>query len=290
MSTPAAASRRFELGPMRFDSGSGELAGPSGVHRIAPQPASLLALLAARPGEVVTRDEIREHLWPGGKVEFEQGIAFALREVRKAVEAAGGDPAIIETIPKRGFRLLVGSSAAAPAASSSTGAPTPAPPPASVPAYRQLLHLTALVPALVVIALVSILVPSTGSLRAVAVFPHEVEAPGQAGLASTLGIELTTALTRELEGRLGVVGPTGTAGLGGPDDTDGARDALGACLVVSGGIRAVGPDSIVVFTQIVRTSDRVHVWARLDTVALAVAAEGVVPGVVAGVEEAAGGC
>jgi len=59
--------------------------------------------------------------------------------------------------------------------------------------------------------------------------------------------------------------------------------------VVSGGIRALGTDSVVVFTQIVRTLDRVHAWAEQDTVSL-VAAAAFVPQVVEGVESAAIAC
>jgi len=105
---------RVAVGDLGFDPGSGELTGPAGVRRIPPQPASLLALLAVRQGEVVTRDHIRQRLWPGGKVEFEQGIAFAVREVRKAIESVGGDPAMIETVPKRGFRLITTTSSPEP--------------------------------------------------------------------------------------------------------------------------------------------------------------------------------
>jgi hypothetical protein len=77
--------------------------------------------------------------------------------------------------------------------------------------------------------------------------------------------------------------------LSGPNDTEGARASLGACLIVSGGIRAVTPDTVVVFTQVVRTLDRVHAWASLDTVPVAAAGR-VVAGVVRGVEGAADAC
>jgi len=265
------------LGPIRFDPASGELAGPAGVERIAPQPASLLALLASRPGEVVGRDEIREHLWPGGKVEFEQGIAFAVREVRRAIESVGGDPAVLETIPKRGLRLTVTSAAPADPSGPSRSTPTRAFIPWAAAAV------------LLVIAVGFALARDSGRPAVVVVFAHATEEAAHATLARDIAFELTTALTREFAGQLGIVGPMGTAGLAGPDDTDGARSSLGACLVVSGGIRAVGTDSVVVFTQIVRTADRVHAWARLDTVAVATASS-VVPGVMEGVEESATAC
>jgi DNA-binding winged helix-turn-helix (wHTH) protein/TolB-like protein len=265
------------FGALRFDPASGELTGPAGVERIAPQPASLLALLASRPGAVVGRDEIREHLWPGGKVEFEQGIAFAVREVRRAIESVGGDPAVLETIPKRGFRLIVTSAVPAHPSRPARRMPT-----------RRLVALVAAV-VVVVVAFASALARDPGRPAVVVVFEHATEDPAYATLARDVGFELTAALTRAFAGRLGIIGPMGTASLAGPDDTDGARASLGACLVVSGGLRAVGPDSVVVFTQVVRTLDRVHAWARQDTVAVTAAAT-VVPGVVGGVEESASAC
>jgi DNA-binding winged helix-turn-helix (wHTH) protein/TolB-like protein len=278
MSTPSSTSRRLAVGALAFDPASGELTGPAGVERIAPQPASLLALLASRPGELVTREEIREHLWPGGKVEFEQGIGFAVREIRRAIGSAGGDASLVETIPKRGFRLA----AASPLATDRSR------PPSMTPPGRRLIGLAAL-GVVVVIALGFALTRGPAVSPVVVVFQHDTEDEDHAALARAVGFELTTALTRAFGDRLGVVGPTGSATLAGPDDTGGARASLGACLVVSGGMRPLGADSVVVFTQVVRTLDRVHAWAEQDTVSLAAAAA-FVPRVVEGVESSAIAC
>ncbi|MEX2049453.1 MAG: winged helix-turn-helix domain-containing protein [Gemmatimonadota bacterium] len=291
---PAHGSGRLSIGVLSFDPESGDLAGPAGIERIAPQPASLLALVASRGGEVVSRDEIRDHLWPGGKVEFEQGIAFAVREVRKAMEAAGGDPTLLETIPKRGLRLA-SSSLRLPVTGSATG-PSPASfesqagSPRRVDSPRVLLLPLAAVVIVAAIGLgVALTREPTFEVPSVVVFVHDTEGVAHAELAQAVGFELTTALSRAFAGRLGVVGPTGSSTLAGPDDTGGARASLGACLVVSGGIRAVGADSVVIFTQVVRTRDRVHTWAGLDTVPTSMAA-GVVARVVAGVEQSAASC
>ena len=315
MSTRSDGSGRLFVGPLAFDPDSGELTGPAGVQRVAPQPGALFTLLASRPGEVVTRDEVREHLWPGGKVEFEQGIAFAIREVRKAIEAAGGDPASLETIPKRGFRLRVGGAGIptqpaeppvpGPTDPADTIVPAPSdrpdrfeprgeaqtPRPARAETWRALVRplvIVGIVGAIGLAALIRGAPPP--SLPAVALFVHDTEADAHAQLARAIGFELTTALTWAFEGQLSVVGPTGTATLSGPNDTEGARAALGACLVVSGGVRAVSADTVVVFTQVVRTLDRAHAWAAQDTVPLEVGAARVVPRVVEGVRLAAAAC
>jgi DNA-binding winged helix-turn-helix (wHTH) protein/TolB-like protein len=298
MSGSVHGSGRLSIGVLSFDPESGDLAGPAGIERIAPQPASLLALLAARMGEVVSRNEIRDHLWPGGKVEFEQGIAFAVREVRKAIETAGGDPTVLETIPRRGLRL-VSSSPRLPmtgpwtgsAESPSTASPeSQAVPPRRVDSPRVLLLPIAAVVLVATVGLgVALRREPPFDMPSVVVFVHDTEGVAHEELAQAVGFELTTALTRAFAGRLGVVGPTGTSTLAGPDDTRGARGSLGACLVVSGDIRAVGVDSVVVFTQVVRTRDRVHTWADLDTVPTRMAA-GVVARVVEGVEQSAASC
>jgi DNA-binding winged helix-turn-helix (wHTH) protein len=274
------------LGGLTFDAPSGDLSGPSGATRLAPQPASLLALLASRAGHVVSRDEIREHLWPEGKVEFEQGIAFAVREIRKRMEEVGGDSGLLETIPKRGLRLLGGETAGVVTAGSrgeaSGGAAA-----AQSPGRAALLAGGALLLAVGLMALRSVV----AGAPVLAVFPHAAGEDGaSARVAAALTTELTTVLTDVFEGRLGVVGPTGTSAIGGPDDTGAARERLGACLVMSGSVRMVDSDRVVVFTQIVRTSDRVHVWAVQDTVASERAGAAAVATIVEGTERSLDGC
>jgi DNA-binding winged helix-turn-helix (wHTH) protein len=91
-----------------FDPASGELHLGGTVVRLEPQPAALLALLADRAGELVTHDEIRRAVWGDGThVDFREGIHYSIRQVRRAL----GDPArrsqVIETVPRRGYRLRV---------------------------------------------------------------------------------------------------------------------------------------------------------------------------------------
>jgi DNA-binding winged helix-turn-helix (wHTH) protein len=273
------------LGGLTFDAPSGDLSGPAGATRLAPQPASLLALLASRAGHVVSRDEVREHLWPEGKVEFEQGIAFAVREIRKRMEEVGGDSGLLETIPKRGFRLLEGENAAVVTAGSRGAASGGAA--AQSPGRAALLAGGALLLAVGLMALRSVV----AGAPVLAVFPHAAGEDGaSARVAAALTTELTTVLTDVFEGRLGVVGPNGTSAIGVPDDTGAARELLGACLVMSGSVRMVDSDRVVVFTQIVRTSDRVHVWAVQDTVASERAAAAAVATIVEGTERSLDGC
>jgi DNA-binding winged helix-turn-helix (wHTH) protein len=94
------------------------------------QPARLLALLASRPGELVTRAEIQQALWKGGEfVEFEHAVNTAVRKIRLALNDDPETPRIIETLRGKGYRFI------APVETKETDTKTPAPlvePPAPV--------------------------------------------------------------------------------------------------------------------------------------------------------------
>ena len=75
--------------------------------RLQPQPFKLLSLLATEPGRLVTRDEIRSALWEDDTfVDFDQGVNFAIRQVRDALGDDADTPLFIETVPKRGYRFM----------------------------------------------------------------------------------------------------------------------------------------------------------------------------------------
>jgi len=67
------------------------------------QPLRLLSFLIERRGEVVTREDIREQLWSGTAVEYDQGINFAIRQIRIAL---GPDAHFVQTVPRRGYRFV----------------------------------------------------------------------------------------------------------------------------------------------------------------------------------------
>jgi DNA-binding winged helix-turn-helix (wHTH) protein/tetratricopeptide (TPR) repeat protein len=92
----------FELRP-----DSGELFRNGVPFKIQPQPARLLELLARRSGEVVSREEIRSHLWGEDTfVDFEHGLNFSIRQLRRALGDAADAPRFVETVPRHGYRFL----------------------------------------------------------------------------------------------------------------------------------------------------------------------------------------
>lgn len=91
---------------------TGELRKGGAKVRLQGQPFQILALLLERPGEVVTREEIRLTLWPADTfVDFEHGLNRAINKLRDALADSAENPRFIETLPRRGYRLLVPTSA-----------------------------------------------------------------------------------------------------------------------------------------------------------------------------------
>jgi len=107
--------RTLHFGPFALDPHTLELRRDGAPVPIAPQPARLLAALASRPGELVTREELRAAVWGEGTfVDFERGLNFCVLQARTALGDEAKNPRYIETLPKRGYRLMeCGSSAAA---------------------------------------------------------------------------------------------------------------------------------------------------------------------------------
>lgn len=108
----------LQLGDVRVVRGSGELTGPAGTQRLEPKVADLLFLLATHPGQPVTREQIMDELWPG-QVVGDDSLARAVFKLRQALGDDAKSPRYIETLSKRGYRLLV-----TPATDAATHAPT----------------------------------------------------------------------------------------------------------------------------------------------------------------------
>lgn len=98
---------RLKFGPFELSGSTGELLKQGVLLKLQPQPFHVLRLLVSRPGELVTREEIQEALWPNGTtVEFSQGLNFCVRQIRAALNDDARDPRFIETLPKRGYRFI----------------------------------------------------------------------------------------------------------------------------------------------------------------------------------------
>ncbi len=99
--------RTFRFGPFELSRDAGELR-KSGIHlKLQDQPFQILCTLLDRPGEVVTRDELRQQLWPEGTfVDFEHGLNTAIKKLRDVLGDDHDTPRYIETVPRKGYRLI----------------------------------------------------------------------------------------------------------------------------------------------------------------------------------------
>src|SRR5262250_3102513 len=98
-----------QFASFRLDFRAGELRAVDGkTVRLPEQPLRILSALLERPGEVVTREELRKRLWPNDTiVEFEHSISAAMNRLRQALGDSAEEPRFIETLAKRGYRFMV---------------------------------------------------------------------------------------------------------------------------------------------------------------------------------------
>lgn len=104
---PRPTQRVVRFGVYQCDFSAGELH-KSGIKvKLSGQPFRLLTVLLERHGEVVTRQELREQLWPNEEYgDFDDGLNTAINKLRVALDDAPENPLFIETIPRRGYRFI----------------------------------------------------------------------------------------------------------------------------------------------------------------------------------------
>jgi DNA-binding winged helix-turn-helix (wHTH) protein/Tfp pilus assembly protein PilF len=128
----------LRFGPFELEPETGELRRDGARVRLQPQPARVLGLLVARPGELVTREEIQRQVWNEETfVDFEHGVNFCIKEIRAALGDSAREPRYVETLPRRGYRFVaeVETTNATANALDHPAAPVePDPPPAVAPA------------------------------------------------------------------------------------------------------------------------------------------------------------
>jgi Tol biopolymer transport system component/DNA-binding winged helix-turn-helix (wHTH) protein len=124
-------SDRARFGPFQVDLHTHELWKFGTRLKLVGQPFEILAVLLARPGELVTREQLRDRLWPSDTfVDFNHGLNAAVNKLREALSDSAEAPRYIETLPRRGYRFIapvewIGGTDS----SSSTQAPVPTVPP-----------------------------------------------------------------------------------------------------------------------------------------------------------------
>jgi eukaryotic-like serine/threonine-protein kinase len=103
----SVSTNLVRFGPYQVDRRAGEVRKHNQRIRLSGQPFEVLSLLLERPGEVVTREEIRQRLWTGNIfVDFERSLNSAVKKLRQALNDDPQSPRYIETLPKKGYRFI----------------------------------------------------------------------------------------------------------------------------------------------------------------------------------------
>ena len=102
-----ALEQGFRLGELSIDPNAGEVAGPGGREKLDPKVMDVLVMLARGAGHVVLREDLLSRLWPNAVV-TDESLSRCIYELRRQLSLAGGDErykTLVETVPKRGYRL-----------------------------------------------------------------------------------------------------------------------------------------------------------------------------------------
>jgi DNA-binding winged helix-turn-helix (wHTH) protein/tetratricopeptide (TPR) repeat protein len=103
----APQATRYRFGPFELNTRDESLARNGARVKVQDLPYRLLVMLLERPGEIVTREEVRQGLWPENTfVDFDNSLGVAIRKVRDALNDDAEAPRYVETIPRRGYRFL----------------------------------------------------------------------------------------------------------------------------------------------------------------------------------------
>jgi len=255
----------YRFGPFEFDAGSGELRrldGETPAQRLPPQPARLLGLLAERQGAVVSREEIRERLWPDTHVDFDASLHFCVRQVRTALGDSAAEPRYVENVPRRGYRLMPEASRvwAGPEADQPAALATASGKPRRRPAW-----IVAVPAVLIGLAIAYAIVrqaPSTSVVR-IGVMPFKPPAE-TAGSQTWRPIAewILEDLTAAAGSAAAIVGPTTTAAYGNADE--GLRRLANDydLQYILNGRFLNGDSGPRMLAELIRVSDGSHIWVR----------------------------
>jgi TolB-like protein/DNA-binding winged helix-turn-helix (wHTH) protein len=266
------AKPRVRFASFEFETATGELWLDGRRVRLQRQPSRLLELLLARPGEVISREEIQQALWGDDThVDFERSLNFCVAKLRSALRDNAVSPRFVETVPTRGYRFiapLVGDTASA-------GADPPA---SAVPAQRRrwLAWVTALATLAGLIQLGAVYYrygnPSTPKIVVVP-FHNETGSPDLDRVAKGVSDAAVARLaTPERLSRLLVIGNASNVTFSfKPANMKALGDSLGAQYLLLGQMKK-DDRRLRIVAHLIRVSDQTHLWAKTydrDTLDLA---------------------
>lgn len=275
----------IRFGAFEVDLRSGELRKYGLRIKLQDQPFQVLALLLERPGEVVSREDLRQKLWAADTfVDFDVGLNSAVKRLRDALGDTAEKPRYIETVPRRGYRFIasvedhlslststgvtapIPMQAQGPAAVEADIAVIPPEPPAAARRSRSLWPITAAIFAIIVLAVFEagqyrILDKLRSHPYTIAVLPFKNLSPEPDRDYFSDG--LTSEIIRNLSNIDGLEVRSQTSSFAFKDKAAKVRDVgaqLAVRLVLEGSVRRSG-DKLRISTQLVRVSDDVPIWS-----------------------------
>jgi len=103
----ASPTQVIRFGVFEVDLRAGELRKQGAKVKLQEQPFQVLQVLLEKPGEIVTREELRKRIWPSDTfVDFEGGVNNAIKRLREALGDKADTPRFVETLPRRGYRFI----------------------------------------------------------------------------------------------------------------------------------------------------------------------------------------
>ncbi|HZD08959.1 MAG TPA: winged helix-turn-helix domain-containing protein, partial [Candidatus Limnocylindrales bacterium] len=222
MATAAEPIRSYEFGVFTVDLPGGELRKHGVRLKVQERPFQLLVCLLERPGEIISRDELRQRLWPDGTfVDFDHNISSAINKLRTVLNDSASNPRFIETVGSRGYRFLADVKRICPASSQIPDQETPEVPmtAAATASPRHGLWKVVAGIALILSALVAgyfqlgrktskSIAPATRVMVAVLPFQNLTGDAGQDYFSDGLTEEMIAELTRLNQNHLGVIART----------------------------------------------------------------------------------
>src|SRR6267143_1360552 len=246
--------------------------------KLQPQPFKILAYLATRPGELITRQELRDHVWPGDTfVDFDLAINQAIKQIRAVLNDDAERPRVIATLPRRGYRFIAKAMPAAVAEASLPQVSSEGPEEStkdstisglSIPRtsrtrrWMALAAVALLNAAVITYRFVAPKRPAAQMRIVVLPFQNLTGDPNQEFFADGMTEEMISRLGAMDPKRLSVIARTSAvkyknSGKG----IDQIGNELGVAYVLEGSVREAG--SRVRFTaQLIRVSDQMHVWSE----------------------------
>jgi DNA-binding winged helix-turn-helix (wHTH) protein len=107
MTSPANESSIRKFANFVVDSRAGELYGRGKKIKLQHQPMQVLLVLLEKPGQIVTREELRQKIWPADTfVDFEHSLNTAIKKLRLALGDRATNSRFVETLPRRGYRFV----------------------------------------------------------------------------------------------------------------------------------------------------------------------------------------